>query len=458
MSLNYDKTTNCGTSCRWLSFEVDESIHGQWRSSAGSLSAMAYSYDAAGRLSTVNDTPAGSGCTVRVYGFDADSNRTSLTTRAPNGDGSCASSGGTAQSWTYDLADRVSTSGYVFDTFGRITTVPAADAGTYAVTAAYHVNDLVRSITKNGATTTYTLDPARRFRTFADGSQTRTNHYAGDSDSPAWIAENTAGTNWTRNIAGIDGDLAAIGDHAGTVTLQLSSLHGDLVATASPSPSVQALLSTSESTEFGTPRVSSTARYGWLGAKQRAIEPTTGITLMGVRLYLPGVGRFLQVDPVSGGSANDYDYASQDAVNAFDLDGKKCWSWVRSVCKASKKVGRGIKRGATAAGRGARHVYRHANVSVGGCLVYCFSLSFAHGRFYGSAGGFGMMARGPSIGWTSAQPEEMEGWSAQACGAFKIGGCGQIGRRTKRKGNWGRVSFVTGLGWQVGPMYTRRLL
>jgi hypothetical protein len=28
-----------------------------------------------------------------------------------------------------------------------------------------------------------------------------------------------------------------------------------------------------------------------------------------------------QVDPIDGGSANDYDYASQDALNAFDLAG-----------------------------------------------------------------------------------------------------------------------------------------
>ena len=42
---------------------------------------------------------------------------------------------------------------------------------------------------------------------------------------------------------------------------------------------------------------------------------------MGVRNYLPSLGRFLQTDPVVGGSANDYDYANQDPVNTYDLDG-----------------------------------------------------------------------------------------------------------------------------------------
>jgi hypothetical protein len=35
-----------------------------------------------------------------------------------------------------------------------------------------------------------------------------------------------------------------------------------------------------------------------------------------------GGSRFLQTDPIPGGSANDYDYAGQDPINAFDLDGR----------------------------------------------------------------------------------------------------------------------------------------
>lgn len=49
--------------------------------------------------------------------------------------------------------------------------------------------------------------------------------------------------------------------------------------------------------------------------------------LMGVRLYVPAIGRFLQVDPIPGGSANDYDYANQDPINAYDLDGR--WGFRR---------------------------------------------------------------------------------------------------------------------------------
>lgn len=43
---------------------------------------------------------------------------------------------------------------------------------------------------------------------------------------------------------------------------------------------------------------------------------------MGVRPYDPTLGRFLAVDPVEGGSCNNYDYTCQDAINGTDYSGK----------------------------------------------------------------------------------------------------------------------------------------
>ncbi len=51
---------------------------------------------------------------------------------------------------------------------------------------------------------------------------------------------------------------------------------------------------------------------------------------MGVRLYNPLTGRFLQVDPVVGGNANAYDYCTGDPINCTDLDGRWGFHW-RSV-------------------------------------------------------------------------------------------------------------------------------
>jgi hypothetical protein len=43
---------------------------------------------------------------------------------------------------------------------------------------------------------------------------------------------------------------------------------------------------------------------------------------MGARPYDPALGRFLSVDPIEGGSLNNYDYAAHDPVNAYDLTGE----------------------------------------------------------------------------------------------------------------------------------------
>lgn len=55
---------------------------------------------------------------------------------------------------------------------------------------------------------------------------------------------------------------------------------------------------------------------------------------MGARPYSPFLGRFLTVDPVAGGSANDYDYdyTNGDPINETDIDGR--WTW-KSVFKTA---------------------------------------------------------------------------------------------------------------------------
>lgn len=64
---------------------------------------------------------------------------------------------------------------------------------------------------------------------------------------------------------------------------------------------------------------------------------------MGVRTYVPSLGRFLQVDPVLGGSANAYEYAFQDPINMFDLDGRLP-RWLREVQKRIIKITTGVAR------------------------------------------------------------------------------------------------------------------
>jgi RHS repeat-associated protein len=330
VSLVYTKTSNCSSDCDWYTEQVVPSIHGQWMARNSSLSSQAYTYDTAGRLTQVDETVAGL-CTRRQYGYDKDSNRTSLTAWTPLSSDCSAGTPNPPLNSTYDQADRATKALYVFDAFGRITQVPAVDGdGTNALSFQYYANDSVYTLTKAGAQDTVSIDPASRIRQLATTAATQTWHYSGDNDSPTWIAENGTGS-WTRNVSGPNGLLAAIADQSGTTLLQLPDLHGDIVGTASTSATATSLLSAGDQTEFGGQRTGSAARYGWLGGRQRATDPATGALLMGARTYLPSVGRFTQVDPIAGGSLNAYDYARQDPANVFDLNGNWTltlgWTW-----------------------------------------------------------------------------------------------------------------------------------
>jgi RHS repeat-associated protein len=65
--------------------------------------------------------------------------------------------------------------------------------------------------------------------------------------------------------------------------------------------------------------------YTYLGEHQKLTESSLKLTpiQMGQRVYLPTLGRFMQVDPVEGGCSNSYSYVFADPVNSKDLDGRK---------------------------------------------------------------------------------------------------------------------------------------
>ena len=66
-------------------------------------------------------------------------------------------------------------------------------------------------------------------------------------------------------------------------------------------------------------------------------------------LPLVNTSRFLQTDPVPGGSANDYDYSGQDPINNTDLDGRSYQA--EGACSTAEMC----------YGHGSRADYRAAN-------------------------------------------------------------------------------------------------
>jgi RHS repeat-associated protein len=326
-SLEYKKTTHCAENCTWFSDSVSASIHGQWLEQTSTLSHQAYTYDGAGRLTQVQNTPAGKGCTTRIYTYDEDTNRTDLTTREPGAEGKCAGEGGSEEKHTYDTADRLTDVGVSYNAFGDITTLPAADAGgkeaSEGLTSEYYVDNQLASQKQSEETIGYNLDPAgRTLETVATGkrAETTANHYAGPGDAPAWTS-NTSGET-TRDVPSITGTLTATQSNLEAPMLQLTNLHGDLVASAYLSETATSLASKIDTSEYGVPTTSLPPKYSWLGSLEVPTELPSGVTDMGARSYVPELGRFLQPDPISGGSANAYSYTFGDPVNTSDPSGE----------------------------------------------------------------------------------------------------------------------------------------
>ncbi len=325
VGIEYVKSTHCTEKCTWFSETTVPSIHGETLLRSSTLASDTYTYDAAGRLTQTTETPTGKGCTTRIYAYDEDSNRTSLTTREPGMEGKCATEGGSSETHTYDADDRLIDSGVSYDPLGDIAKLPADDGGGHELASEYYVDGQVQKQSQNGQTNTYTLDPEGRIlKTVGEGTTklTTIDHYDGSGEAVTWKEEGSG--KYTRLIPGIEGGLSATQTNGETPILQLHDLQGDVVATAALSETETKLLTTYNSTEFGVP-VNGTppTKYSWLGSAGVSSELSSGALIMGTVSYVPQLGRALQTQPVippGAGvkSAEGVPYTSQ--VSAWSIN------------------------------------------------------------------------------------------------------------------------------------------
>ena len=260
------------------------------------------------------------------------------------------------------------------------------------------------------------------------------------------------------------------------------NIHGDTQATADASGVRQG--STFTYDPYGNPlngivdNQTGEIDNAWLGQHQRPLEHQTGTAAlieMGARGYNPTLGRFLEVDPIEGGTTtNDYAYV-RDPIGDLDLSGEGLFGISCGVCgdvwdatggKAVSAINRHVvhpvSSGARAAGRWA-YKKRHTliNIAIGAAGAACAAsvacgavalVGIAAGGAVAHIGVDQFAARGDPNRWSVGQAawnstvSTAFGWM---CGNLSGRGCG-LGAVLPKSGYVGAkaVTAATGLvGW-----------
>ena len=300
-----------------------------------------FSYDGAGRL-----TGAVVGATTHSYAFADTAACGSAAAAGKNSNRTSKTVAGVTRTYCYDAADRlistsepsVGTVGY--DSRGNTTTI-------FGETHTYDIADRHLSTTKGTTTVAYTRDATDRIvERKVNGVTVARYVSSGGGDAPdATIDVATGAAEFVWALPG--GALFTYRPASvATSVWTLPNLQGSALAVVNQNGVKQGATMIwdpdGNNISGGVPNnMVGSFDYGWLAQHQRPLEQQSGLSPMiemGARQYSPILGRFLEIDPIEGGTANDYSYVN-DPVNMADLDGNG-WGFCKTFWNCKKKKDR----------------------------------------------------------------------------------------------------------------------
>jgi len=272
----------------------------------GNSTATAYAYDGASRLTTLVHDLAGT-ANDQGYGFTFNP-ASQATARNATNSGYSFAPANNANTYANNGLNQATTAGALalsWDTRGNLTQIGA-------VTQTY--DSANRLITNGGGVLSY--DPLDRLSQYT-GTQGAVYGYAGSSEI-AYLANDGVNIN-NRFVRGPWSDEIVV-SYAGTGTLTpvwwIQDQQASTIAITDGSGAVAGI---NRYDEYGRPASGNTARFQYTG---QLWLPDFGVYHYKARAYHPGLGRFMQTDPVGyNAGLNLYAYVGDDPVNQTDPSG-----------------------------------------------------------------------------------------------------------------------------------------
>lgn len=340
----------------------------------GQSSTWHYNYDTTDRLAGATTTGA-IGNNTYAYGFGTeDSSCNGQTGDNPNaglgGNRTSMTVNGATTTYCYNTGDQLisssdqSLTNAQYDSHGNTISL---GTGANQTTFAYDASDRNTAITQGNNSTTYVRDANDNIiaRTTSNGTTSTTTKYS-------FGVAMDSGLHIQEEYLSLPGDISLTirpdSHSASTSTVSITNLHGDTMATLDADGTITGtfaydpfgnlVTSAGELSNLnnGQPvNAENGSSFGWGSNGTEATLALQPIQ-MGDRVYIPGLGRFLQTDPIPGGNENAYTYPN-DPINNADYSGDfSLGNIVKAVKTAVSKVVKVVVKAVTSAVKAAAKV------------------------------------------------------------------------------------------------------